>query len=369
MMNNKVDRPEEAQLETAMKKSLFSNIKSAYRNLFLRLRLNSPLTGRSCGLKDIRRSGRVFYRPVTQPFVLISQIQRSGGSLLGQLFDGHPQCFAHPHELKIGPPTGQNAWPAIDLNESPDLIFMKLFESKSVSFLKNGFTKGNHSQTYPFFIIPSLQADIFREYLKSSGLKSARDAFDAYFTAYFNSWLDLQYKYHPDKRVITGFAPGIARKLKNTRNFFNAYPDGLLISLIRDPMSWYASAKRQQGKRRKFGTLESAMDWWKRSSEAMLSNRETYRDRMVILDFDRLVNDTEEVMKYLSGRMGIDFDECLLEPTFNTMPMRANTSFSVDRPGIVKDVLKRKNTLEQSELQYTKQFIPLFEKVLKKTSI
>ena len=40
--------------------------------------------------------------PVTDPLVLVSQIQRSGGTLLSQLFDGHPECHAHPHELKIG---------------------------------------------------------------------------------------------------------------------------------------------------------------------------------------------------------------------------------------------------------------------------
>ena len=35
--------------------------------------------------------------PVTSPLALISQIQRSGGSLLSQLFDGHPEIHPHPH--------------------------------------------------------------------------------------------------------------------------------------------------------------------------------------------------------------------------------------------------------------------------------
>ena len=40
-------------------------------------------------------------RPVTEPLVLISQVQRSGGTLLSQLFDMHPQCHAHPDELAV----------------------------------------------------------------------------------------------------------------------------------------------------------------------------------------------------------------------------------------------------------------------------
>ena len=38
---------------------------------------------------------------VDQPLVLISQIARSGGTLLSQLFDMHPECHVHPHELKL----------------------------------------------------------------------------------------------------------------------------------------------------------------------------------------------------------------------------------------------------------------------------
>ena len=53
-------------------------------------------------------------RPVTCPLVLISQVQRSGGTLLSQLLDGHPELHAHPHELKIGYPT-KYTWPRIDL--------------------------------------------------------------------------------------------------------------------------------------------------------------------------------------------------------------------------------------------------------------
>ena len=36
---------------------------------------------------------------VHQPLILISEVQRSGGTLLSQLFDGHPQCFSHPEEI------------------------------------------------------------------------------------------------------------------------------------------------------------------------------------------------------------------------------------------------------------------------------
>ena len=64
--------------------------------------------------------------PVTSPLVLISQIQRSGGSLLSQLFDGHPEVHPHPHELMLGYKK-KYVWPRIDLNEPPERWFRVLF--------------------------------------------------------------------------------------------------------------------------------------------------------------------------------------------------------------------------------------------------
>jgi hypothetical protein len=52
--------------------------------------------------------------PVAEPLVLISQIQRSGGTLLLQLLDGHRECHVDPYELKIGHPKKHN-WPPLDL--------------------------------------------------------------------------------------------------------------------------------------------------------------------------------------------------------------------------------------------------------------
>ena len=37
---------------------------------------------------------------VREPLVLVSQVQRSGSTLLGQLFDAHPECHAHPYEIR-----------------------------------------------------------------------------------------------------------------------------------------------------------------------------------------------------------------------------------------------------------------------------
>src|ERR1044072_6093564 len=49
-----------------------------------------------------------------EPLVLISQIHRSGGTLLNSLLDGHPQLHVHPWEIQVGHP-GKSEWPVIDV--------------------------------------------------------------------------------------------------------------------------------------------------------------------------------------------------------------------------------------------------------------
>jgi hypothetical protein len=53
-------------------------------------------------LQELSRICSEHVLPVTSPLALIAPIQGSGGALLSQLFDGHPELHVHPHELMIG---------------------------------------------------------------------------------------------------------------------------------------------------------------------------------------------------------------------------------------------------------------------------
>ena len=66
---------------------------------------------------------------IEAPLVLVSQISRSGGSLLAQLFDSHPQLYAHPWELRIAFSEHWD-WPALDPRAEPGEWFEALHDSK-----------------------------------------------------------------------------------------------------------------------------------------------------------------------------------------------------------------------------------------------
>jgi hypothetical protein len=286
---------------------------------------------------------------VNAPLALISQIQRSGGSLLSQLFDGHPQILAHPHELKIGYPK-KYYWPKIDLADSPERWFFLLFEDIVLVHAKEGFKKGNKAdQAHPFHFVPFLQKEIFLQYVNSVSPLRLRDVFDGYMTSYFNAWLDNRNLNGDPKKYVTAFTPRMAMFKENMDNFCKIYPDGKLISVVRDPKNWFPSASRHR--QNDYGDISKALDQWKDSVNATIRNKEALAENVCIIRFEDLIANTEPVMMYLSGFLNIEYDDILLTPTFNGSSISANTSFKLEKSKIIESTLYRYKALRAEQLK------------------
>jgi len=298
-------------------------------------------------LQDLFRICSEHISPVTSPLTLISQIQGCGGSLLSQLFDGHPELHTHTHELMIGYPE-KHIWPRIDLRDLPESWFGILFEDIVVEHNRQGYKKGKEDkETYPFVFISSLQREIFLNYIDSVQSMTMRDVFDAYMTSYFGAWLSNQ-NYSSEKKFVTAFTPRLATISENMESFFEVYPDGRLISIVRDPRNWFPSAKRHWPGR--YEDVRRAVSQWNESVQATLWNKERYGDRVCLLKFEDLVGKTEAVMRYLAEFLGIEFNNILLAPTFNKFPIRASASLNAEDHGVVNSPLFRERTLTGQEL-------------------
>lgn len=288
--------------------------------------------------------------PVKAPIALISQIQRSGGSLLSQLFDFHPQLHAHPHELKIGYPK-KYIWPDLNLNQSSNRWFNILFEESVIRHLQEGYKKEPTSDTtFPFIFVPYLQKKIFFSFFKQLDSIQLRDIFNAYMTSYFGAWIDNK-NYIGDKKYITGFTPRLSEAKINMEMFFDIYPDGRLISIIRNPKNWFPSALRHNRKikKDKYSDIYTALDQWKQNSEAMISNKDLFREKVCIIRFEDLIQKTESVMQHFSQFLEIEYHKILLTPTFNGTPISANTSFDENKEGILSNTVERHKTLSSRE--------------------
>lgn len=343
------------------------SVKNVLRPAVLEISYRAAVRGKIANADSIASRLSETYQPVKCPLILISQVQRSGGSLLSQLFDGHRQLLAHPQELKIGSPF-KYMWPPIDGALSTDKQFKILFEPTVLDMCQNGYAKGKKDlERKNFFFLPNVQRAIYRAAIaKLTGTPSQRDVLDAYFTSYFNAWLNLRSELK-DAKYVTGFTPMLASRKENMKQFWDAYPDGYLISVLRSPFSWYPSAMRLGGGE-KLGDLKKAVNWWNESTQAMIREKNDRPDRVIVLNFEDLLERTEKTMHHICVRTGLNFDPALLTPSFNGEPTGANTSFeSLERGRVSSAPLKREKHLTAEHRRFLERHCQkLYEQAMAK---
>jgi hypothetical protein len=285
--------------------------------------------------------------PVTSPLTLISEIQGSGGTLLSQLFDGHPELHVHPHELMIGS-TETGKWPQIDLSDGPERWFEILFDDIVSDYNREGYKKERGDQeTFPFVFISSLQREIFLTSFDSVQSMTRREIWDAYMTSYFGAWLNNQ-NYYGSKKFITAYMPRLEITKENMESFFEVYPDGRLISVIRDPKSWFPSARKRWPE--SYIEVGQALNAWNKLAQAMLWNKEKYGDCVCLIQFEDLINKTEAVMRFLAEFLTIEFDDILLVSTFNKFPIKEDSGFKTENRSVVSSLTVEERKLAGQEL-------------------
>jgi hypothetical protein len=351
-----------------------SPIESAYRRLraiaanqLKALKYNAAIRGHAANTRSIVDRLQQTYQPVTCPLVLISQAERSGGSMMAQLFDSHSELLAHPHELKIGYPEKSN-WPLIDVTKSLDENFRILFEHDSIRMCEEGYAKGKHSvDRKNFFFVPQAQKRIFQAMLGGIAKPTQRDVLNAYFTSYFNAWINMQNDIEAAK-FVTGFTPGLTREAENFDRFWEAYPDGYLISIMRSPLSWFPSIVRQRAGYAQFDTGEKVAAYWNQCLEGTLREKQRKSERVIVISFDDLVTKTEATMRLIARRIGIAYAETLTVPTFNGKPIEANTNFGPMTPGEVSSAPaeQREALLSATDRDLINATcMPLYERVMR----
>jgi hypothetical protein len=292
---------------------------------------------------------------VDQPLFLISQAQRSGGTLLLRLLDGHPELHVVPFQLR-----GVDQ-AAKEMPQTPDQVWAALHDPRLAERYREGFRqrKGavlDDDVRYPFELDPVRQRELYDEFAAALDQPTTRSLFACYFTSFFSAWQD--YAGGRSARWLVGFEPGVVRSLRRRQALYSLYPDGRGLSIVRDPWSWYASARRWEPE---WQDREVALHHWRRTSMGAMKwrteRKQAVRDRgIALITFDALLRDTEPTMRQLAAWLGIEFRPELLEPTFNGRPIRANTSFSdIDTSISSKPLDRGRDELEPQDVDYIEE--------------
>lgn len=109
---------------------------------------------------DVREAWVV---PVSAPMILVSQVHRSGGTLMGRLFDGHLHCCSHPHELQWA--SAPRGWPTFDAHASARDTMARLEARWIAKSLRRGHYRKSPKEPldrHPFLFDPRIFEGIFR---------------------------------------------------------------------------------------------------------------------------------------------------------------------------------------------------------------
>lgn len=300
------------------------------------------------------------------PLIYISQLWRSGGTMLSQFFDGLPGVLAFPKELKFGvakqEPLCLDAWcgrPA----EEVRLAFVR------VNGVFRDAARGSYDKasgaSLPFRFDSGLFAYLFDRLWSEHPPQRGRDIAGIFFSAFFSAWIDRRPTPQPP-RYISGFASFVALDPVNVGRFFAYYPDGYLIQIIREPVSWYGSvrAKSLRGSDTARPSAEThgvahAIDFYRRQGLTLEANLRAHPGRCILLDYDRLVAEPVHHMARLCAHLGLDYSDIATKATFNGLPIGSNSSFRDTH-------LRRDSVLSADEtVRLEREAMPIYQEALR----
>lgn len=268
--------------------------------------------------------------------VMVSQIQRSGGTLLSQLLDDHPEIWVFPGELHIAKP--KDTWPRLMLWLPPSILFRQLVDHRCLQYAETGFQKSIHSREgLPFDYDAGLHCVAFCRAMKRIKPRRQREVLDIFFSTFFNSWIN--HRKHGRPKCFLAFAAGFSIPSSTVEAFFADYPNGKLISILRDPRSWTASALIKNSRRKNFTSAEQAITHWRSSAEALISNKRAHSGKVLLVTFADLIGRTAETIRIVADFIGVPFTDKLLVPTFNGEHVASNSSFAAVKGFVDKRVL------------------------------
>lgn len=283
--------------------------------------------------------------------ILINNLGRSGGTLLTRLFDGHPEVAVLPYAMRLGA-VGRHGtyWPNSPWRNGNAAAVWRdaLYDPRWPIYRSKGFVKrwGNGArEAMPLSISAARHYAAFRA---DPGPLGA-------FAAYFAAWRE----WRGTGRETTILLHRADGDYGVARNFFATFPDGTTLTTVREPTSWLASFVRARQNREAPDVLLRRYAAFLEGIVAEISPNAN------VISFQRLVTNTEVVMRALCQRLSIAYDPCLLVPTFNGTPVAANSSFPQETSdGVAPEAAERGKHLDQALRDAAARYDTLYKRAI-----
>tara|TARA_B100000131_G_scaffold319434_1_gene365313 strand:+ start:6866 stop:8158 length:1293 start_codon:yes stop_codon:yes gene_type:complete len=338
--------------------------------------------------------------------IYIAGINRSGGSLLARLFDNHSKILSYPIEL--GFPRDLSYFDIVEdysgvpqsvpiYNPPTDIDIFDLLElpKKKPSYETTwgkehadplGVRKNYLEKVFYGNIKTDFDYDLFKEIVSYESKKASNivDLYNIRHYAYFKSWDNAKYLKN-QSHIVMHDSGGLY--LTNIDYYFDSFKDSTLIYPLRDIYGYIAAektrfARRYFGSRRfawpqcpnlfvkKFTSYEigAQIKCWLTSLTRVRLLQEKYDSnaRFIVYRHDQLTKNPSYVMKNIINRIGLEFEDTLLNPTIAGQNWLGNSHYGPLK-GISNDISKNyKKVLRQDEFNEIDKHTSKISNILEK---
>lgn len=295
-------------------------------------------------------------------FIFIAGINRSGGSLLARLFDGHSDVASYPMELNFpfkkdiygfvdgitGSPTyipdfkeNLNLNEYFDTKKEEPVFSWGKEKSDKFGVRKNYLEKAFYENKVNTNFDHDLYISKLHQYCKNS--ENNLELYSGKHKAYFESWDQGKNVKNP-KVVIQHDSNGLF--LNNFEKYFEDFNKSIVAVPIRN-IKGYVAAEKTRIARRYFGArrfskplppksliknfnqydLNSVIRTWNTSITRIRLLQEKFgnENSFVVYRFENLAKDPKKIIDYLCEKVEIKTESILYEPTLMNVPWMGNS--------------------------------------------
>ena len=261
-------------------------------------------------------------------YILINSQQRSGGSLLARMFDGHFNLCVFPHEMRFS--QAKDKLPPLDKFQTENFeTVLKMLNTEgnfrgTKLFSKQQYESHEITFDYDKFLFQ------FRQLWQKDGLESRSmgRAFLAEAEAFFR--VVNGGRLWREENEIRYFVGHCARSwLIPAEKIFKEFPDSFILQPIRDPRALVASKKQVSSnvEQKSPDVIELHINQWIDSVVQGLKSALRFPDRYCVIKYEDLVAEPEATMKNLSEFLGLPYNKVLSEPHYLGSSWRGNSAF------------------------------------------
>ena len=251
--------------------------------------------------------------------LMISAMYENGGNTMHRFLDGHPELYVYPFESQLGNSRCADflsslfpfkyRYPDFPLNASPPECYEMFFDEEYKTVARN--RNVSKFRDADFQIDEKLRKRLFVDILDKQ-LLTRGNIVGAFFEATFKSWINLN---RSGREVAyVGYSPVIGF---DGDKILADFPQGHVIHVVRNPWSGFADTSK-----RPFPLSVERYAWtWAMMQHHALVFAEKFPERFHIVRFEDLVADRQTTLSDLAKRLGLEWSDTLLAPSWNGRKM------------------------------------------------